>query len=255
MLSAQPFSTIDTLNWWMCTSLFSFWSLWFVSFGVSSFFTFFAFLWEFFFSTLFSLSLLIHFRFFPEAFVFCNLNSAREFDWPDSTKGKGGQVTGLFRWYLSCGRRFRRNSNVHANGLIPGAGVHLSAFNFRLFHTKCATSSPPILFWCVAITQNFCPQPFCFLLFVKILLFFIRFGPAKCYYLFYPQIPPNRSIQPLTGPKITRCWWITMKSIIFPLSHYRSSLISQVPPHLTGAFTQSYHSKLLFLVTSYLSNS
>merc|ERR1712071_348978 len=41
---------------------------------------------------IFFFSLLIHFRFFPEAFVFCNLSSALEFDWPDSTKGRGGQV-------------------------------------------------------------------------------------------------------------------------------------------------------------------
>merc|ERR1740119_42159 len=32
------------------------------------------------------------YRLFPEAFVFCNLSSALEFDWPDSTKGRGGQV-------------------------------------------------------------------------------------------------------------------------------------------------------------------
>lgn len=71
VLSAQPFSTIDTLNWWMCTSLFSFWSLWFVSFGVSSFFTFFAFLWEFFF---FYFCFLFHcwyiFVFFPRLLCF-----------------------------------------------------------------------------------------------------------------------------------------------------------------------------------------
>jgi len=87
-----------SLNCWMCTSPFLLsrfdlcdlfhlgYRLFLTSFRVSVGIFF------FFFSTLFSLSLLIHFRFFPEAFVFCNLSSALEFDWPDSTKGRGGQV-------------------------------------------------------------------------------------------------------------------------------------------------------------------
>jgi len=192
VLSAQSSSTIDTLNCWMCTSLFSLVLIFVICliWGIVFFSPFFAFLWEYFFSTLFSLSLLIHFRFFPEAFVFCNLNSALEFDWPDSTKGRGGQVTGLAWEYLFLGRRFYHRSNVHTNGLIPGAGVTLSAFNFRLFHTKCATSSPYPLLMCGDYT-NFCPQSSRFLLFsflVGTQLFSIRFGPAKSY-LFHPLTP------------------------------------------------------------------
>lgn len=98
VLSAQPSSTIDTLLIAGCVlpPSFSLVLIFVICFiwGIVFFSPLFAFLWEyfFFFSTLFSLSLLIHFRFFPEAFVFCNLSSALEFDWPDSTKGRGGQV-------------------------------------------------------------------------------------------------------------------------------------------------------------------